>query len=540
MQLEDPKHRFTSQTQRMALVDLLDSCDLQSQDRADLVTMLSSCNFAQDDMVCLLEKVAGPSMPAGAKGGEGYTRRGEKLGQDYTQFVTYAPENVQEGLLDEKLTAGAKKHLIFDLVANLGLRRGNEHTYKLMTSVWLVHSNSSEYLGSLNSHQKWTMKNQLREEFLRFAQSLEKLSSFCQTLPSNPLTFRIQHMDLYQKALGNWAPEGQTKLKWTEIAQMEASYQCRNQGGLDHRVTRQRDVPCISAGLPVDNGMSQIQHFATFMMAGMKQMQESQHELLRTCMPNVNLQGVRTQPCLNGQAHLQNAILETPLRRAKFNECRLQLPGIRSLSSLPRVQEVEEESPRAAVEIGGPSPELAASDEMQGPSPESAASQEMQGPSPESATLATMQKSDGGRASPSVAAVLHALQERNRERSVEKRIEKKAMEVKEKKEKQEQLKDQMKELLKNSGSAELLTSLQTTIEDPKKSTCSPKAAPEKHAPKEGQEIGATLPLAVAGKCPTLSHEKSRSQIMVRNGMGGPGSSKKFRYGKDEEYCSGAI
>ena len=70
MQLEDPKHRFTSQTQRMALVDLLDSCDLQSQDRADLVTMLSSCNFAQDDMVCLLEKVAGPSMPAGAKGWE--------------------------------------------------------------------------------------------------------------------------------------------------------------------------------------------------------------------------------------------------------------------------------------------------------------------------------------------------------------------------------------------------------------------------------------------------------------------------------------
>ena len=154
-------------------------------------------------------------------------------------------------------------------------------------------------------------------------------------------------MDLYQKALGNWAPEGQTKLKWTEIAQMEASYQCRNQGGLDHRVTRQRDVPCISAGLPVDNGMSQIQHFATFMMAGMKQMQESQHELLRTCMPNVNLQGVRTQPCLNGQAHLQNAILETPLRRAKINECRLQLPGIRSsssLSSLPREQEVEEET----------------------------------------------------------------------------------------------------------------------------------------------------------------------------------------------------
>jgi predicted lysophospholipase L1 biosynthesis ABC-type transport system permease subunit len=40
-----------------------------------------------------------------------------------------------------------------------------------------------------------------------------------------------------------------------------------------------------------------------------------------------------------------------------------------------------------------------------------------------------------------------------------------------------------------------------------------------------------------GKAPSLTIERSRNQIMCRTGLGGPGSTEKFAYGKNCKFAS---
>ena len=91
----EAKWTYTSLVLRKSLVDLMKECPLENEDRVIAVAELGKCNFREDDKAALL------AMAAGTRSKEGR----EQMSQDYGEFITYMPEQLQDQLLDEKAFA---------------------------------------------------------------------------------------------------------------------------------------------------------------------------------------------------------------------------------------------------------------------------------------------------------------------------------------------------------------------------------------------------------------------------------------------------
>ena len=79
----DAKHGFISRTQRDVLEELLRGCLMDPQQRAELVQIVSACNFVKQDLVDLLAVVAGPDKKS-------RPQAGYKLGQYYVLFPAFS------------------------------------------------------------------------------------------------------------------------------------------------------------------------------------------------------------------------------------------------------------------------------------------------------------------------------------------------------------------------------------------------------------------------------------------------------------------
>ena len=151
-------------------------------------------------------------------------------------------EKLQEQLLDAQLNVNEKSEHLFHYLAKLGLRRGDEHTYQRLNDILMVHSYSAEALNSFTPKAKWIMKNNVRDNFLKFAKRLQTPSSFCRELPSSSAQLLIEFPQLYANVLGK-SPPPPCRLKLLEVANYSQTYSVRNEGGSVHLVGHKRAAP---------------------------------------------------------------------------------------------------------------------------------------------------------------------------------------------------------------------------------------------------------------------------------------------------------
>jgi len=340
VQSDGPVLTTTSLVQRKALADLLCHCHLDANQRVVVVADLAKCRFLEHDKQALLELAAGakPRQPKGA------------MSQDYVEFVVYMPEDLQNRFLDPDSLGIQLEAELFTFLGDLGLRRGSEFTYKKMSSVLSVHSGPSESSQSLTAHTKWMLKNSVRDRFLRYARTLPKPPSWCAVLPRDPTKFLIDHPCLYKAVLGESTPCA-TKINMLGALHFDLTYTCRNGGGSGTgRSSSGNAHPKVS--LLEDNGMSQMQTFASFMMSGMKQIQDSNAQMIQQLIHGP----ARGEAQLAGatQVRLQGLVQDTP---RPYHRQALPAPPtdliLRRASSLgPEIEDVPEDPPELALGEG--------------------------------------------------------------------------------------------------------------------------------------------------------------------------------------------
>ena len=265
-----------SLSQRNALADMIPRCAMDADQRATLVTELASCKFLETDKIAILSGAAGEKPSA----------RG-KLSQDYTEFHNYFTDQLQQRFLDGEITPGEMTYLLFDMLGKLGMRRGDEHTYKRIASFIMVHAEPSK--DSMTPKTKWQYKNEIRDKFLKYVrtQKLPTPPSVCTVLPGNPTAMALLHEELYKAVLGKSVPS-KCRMNMIDVIQFDNTYTCRNEGG--------NGVSCGSRGNGVGCGsqmqvavqpqtandpnlIDQMNTFASFMMKGLKQIQDSNMQM---------------------------------------------------------------------------------------------------------------------------------------------------------------------------------------------------------------------------------------------------------------------
>jgi len=499
---------FTSMTHRKVLEEMILRCPLTAEERSDLVTALSHCEFIQEDKYALLTLVAGKT-------------KGKALVaklQDYKEFPSYIKESLQEQFLDPAISKARKQSILFSELGKLGMRHGDEFTYKRMSSFLLVHSEPPEEIERMTPKDKWTGKNEVRDDFLKYAASLPTPSSFCKVLPGNPTEFLISYRELYEKALGESVPPGPTKLKMMKVIEVDRSYTCRNGGGslYSGRSVAARDQLCQVPKVAIGDMsmMSGLRQMADFMMTGMKQLQEQNLDFVQRAL--LSSHGENTRQGGTMQSSLRSIVDKTPSTNSRPVHRRPTISLDDTRNEEPLLEELDDDGiparPASEVRIE------AVDDEPLTPATK-----------PEPLTPATK---------PSLDSVMGALAERDRERAQQSREAKKQ---KEKEAKEAQLKDSKAkalEMLRVSGSKlggitessdgknadRAPLPLKTSSESRKRS----RSVMEKDEPHAEAQL-------IRFKDPHFCVEQSRSHVLCRTGFRGKGQSFQMKCGHGEEY-----
>jgi hypothetical protein len=228
-----------SAVHRRSLVDLLQRCPLSPQDfingaAAEMMDLVMNSNLSEADMELIFVHLTPPKSKE-------HPKKGGKMSQNFINFHLYMPEWLQKHFatftqnqnLDGALTAAQLQDHLFDFLSNLGMRRGDEFTYKRMNSFMLVHTEQADKRQMLTAKCKFVLKNNLRTNWLR-RQNDQHQPSFCEELPTDTAAFLIEHPELYKAALKDSSPPRTCLLKMPEVLEFESTYSCRNAGWPHH------------------------------------------------------------------------------------------------------------------------------------------------------------------------------------------------------------------------------------------------------------------------------------------------------------------
>ena len=578
----DAIHRAVSAAQSRPLEDLLRRAKLTETDIeacAEILEMLLECKFIEDDFEMLVRHLKPSPLQSISK------KKGKKQSQTYLPFHLYMNTDFQDKFLDQEISPAAKADFLYVFMGDCGLRHGCEYTYKRMNSFWLVHTETPELIATMTAKSLWLMKNHVRDSFLsKHACFLKPPPSFCDELPENTATFLLQHPQLYEGILGKEPPPKKCLLKMLDVLNLDARYTCRNEGS-DHE-RRNRSANSHNA---FGTDLSLLPKHTARTAAPMLQ------DLCSQLVPALCLQlnSMFGDPSRRGgfmdASHHGNVPLTfNGLRRSNsdaeievLRDLQLDIQNKSYMRSRSTIATKERALPPAL--SSGPvtpddsHPVVSMSQDSRQSQPSVAShepiaergsrpvvpcmsqdSHQSLQPSDASKLLITAEKSHDRlqqRRPPSVAMVMHSIQERKKAAAELSKL-KKAEDVGAQAEKAALKKTQAAQaaqareenkrlyfkMLEHSGNE--LPAEKTKPEEkttPEKKTPEAKTKHEKPPRKmprlsDGKDSAVKTdgPLVRFGE-PCMGHEKSRSQVLVRTGFRGKGQTEKFVYGPDQLY-----
>ena len=186
---------------------------------------VSDCNFEEADM----QRIISASQKQRAEPWPAALKR-TKLGQNYVAMHVLLDRAKQDLMMSKDHTREQKTSMMFKLLADAGMRKGDEFTYQRLNDILTVHSTTREERRAYTHSAKWHMKNRVKDDFLWFAKHLEPPQSMCVTLPLDCAELKRDHPQLYQNVFDISHPQ-HCKLMMEEVEEFSKSYSVRNEGG---------------------------------------------------------------------------------------------------------------------------------------------------------------------------------------------------------------------------------------------------------------------------------------------------------------------
>ena len=172
------------------------------------------------------------------------------MSQDYVNFHVYLSDAVQDIFLAGTYEADALQELLFKILKQMGLEKGDEPTYKRMTSFLLALTEPKEKVDSMSAKTKWLLKNHVRAMFLKQS---EPVVNKCMHLPVCTATFLTEHPQLYKNVLGNEVPT-KCRIDMSRVVEIDKSFTCRNEGSSGRKVGRNHGQQPQPLALPSTHG----------------------------------------------------------------------------------------------------------------------------------------------------------------------------------------------------------------------------------------------------------------------------------------------
>jgi hypothetical protein len=438
-----------------------------------MTVMVAEVRWAGSDMDAIMEALS----PADDKA---KNRNAMQNFQSLPEFFTTDDWRV---LQDVQGSMATKRDIIISRSCQLGLRSPAEQTIKYMTSLLLVLCEPVDSLCQMPSSMKHDLMRFTKTTFKSWSRRLEHPVVFLERLPATPLQLRQSHPKLYEAAYLRGESPISCKIDLKIVDSVDVSFRCR-EGSTAH-------VPRVSLQ-PPGSDMQGLVRFASTMMDSMNNMQQTQQQMLMFMGSGSASSGGRPLQSLgaltSGSAGGQ--LRQTPpFSRAVQDYNHLMTPSP-VVAAAPAMLSLGD-APVASVPAAPAAP-VATVSEL--PAAELPATPVSVAPP---LAVAPGQK-------PALAmSLLAALDAR------------------------ELAKKETKKQQSKSGTQQESAPSKPVQQCMKR----PAAAPSTQSAAKKR----SLVLQVKSASPTFGVERSRSQVMCRTNLGGPGSTHAIKFGNNEQY-----
>ena len=234
---DSPAHKACSSVQKDALQELLETKEcrdgLSCEQRASLQDLIMAAPYVDDDKSQCLISLAG-----------GQSRKPRTKQQDATHCLEYLSE--KEWQLCPRLGQLGVMQLLFDvLVSRMQCFNPTEPTLKWVASSVIVITTPKDELALVTHDQKKQMQNGVRQKLKQFQKkNTEKPIEQCLFFPSDPHALEQKHPALFahiKAHIGGSFTANQ--LCASSLLQLDQSYQCRGGGQASRQVAIEQKTP---------------------------------------------------------------------------------------------------------------------------------------------------------------------------------------------------------------------------------------------------------------------------------------------------------
>ena len=273
------QQRTVSSSQRQALIAEISCIHLTATDAPALLELCRSVPWARVEDGDAVESALQAAVRA--------PRRGM---QDFMAIPDYLLQLEWDHLNAETATLTSRCDLLLNRVIRNGGRCISEHSFKRVTSMLMLTSESAERLAVMSRGQKHDVNNFVKDEIQKLTRVAAAPAQYLEVLPSNFELF-------LQTTKGNQAYRaGQVPVRCPldfleQIRSMETSFKCRGVGSVAQSMQLANAGGGGQAPLLQLGAGAQLERFAGLIFAGMGQMQDTQNRLLQafTSSPQRNI-----------------------------------------------------------------------------------------------------------------------------------------------------------------------------------------------------------------------------------------------------------
>ena len=545
-----------SRTHRLALLESLKSHGphLSAADRADLMTLACEIPWHGDDKSAI---IAALSAPVATK-----PKAPRSSMQDFHSITEFLTEDEWAVLLG-KTSMIHKRDVLLARAAKLSARCPSEPSTKWFTALLRI-CNPGDTT-STTSESKADQHRSLKSAFKKMIRRMPKPSTYLEKLKQTPADLEAAHPQLYADAYAGYEGPVACKVDLRQVVSMDASWGPR--GGSASSSSLPPPPPTLQLlGAAAEGNSGSV---VNGLMQGFFQMAQSQERIMNMCFGTGQQDDRSSHRPLRSLAALADFDRSRPSSREPL--LRLQHASASQPPLRPMVEEVEEAPiamaiAAAAVEPAAVVPAAVAVKVEVVDSDEEANAVQVESTEhvPFSiALLDNLEKRDEEKRRTQAAKKAAEKAEKAAQKTAEKEAEKAEKTAEKAAEKAEKAakKPTLPAAAKAAGEAKKAVGKAETAAKKPTLPAAKKAAGEAEKAVGKAEKAAVKPTLPAAVTPSPTKrprevavqkkpaartgiafwgvERSRSQVMARTGLGGPGSTKKFKYGIGKDFADEA-
>ena len=224
-----PRHGPMSSIQANALVDMVKKLELDPQEALDLAGLATEISFSNGDCDTVLESIAPKSICLARK-------KDRIVMQNYQTQSQYLTAELWDFLDDPDVSWHAKLDAFLEHAVVCGAHAPSEHSSKMWTSILLLAHIPKQDLMRMCVSEKVTYMNALKKRFQSIVKYSKSPTDYVVELPASPLDFKTLHPELFERAFAAGEP-ATCRVCIRALMQFDSSYNCRGGGSKNNPAT---------------------------------------------------------------------------------------------------------------------------------------------------------------------------------------------------------------------------------------------------------------------------------------------------------------